>query len=146
MEDLVIYHVYDDQGNPLEVSKADGVHIYYVWGYNKRHPIAKLENFTASQAASIQTIINTAVTTSNNDNSAGDEDALRVALNNIRNNTSTAMVTTLTYEPLIGVTSITDPKGYTMYYYYDTANRLKYIKDSDGKVLSKNEYHYKGQQ
>jgi YD repeat-containing protein len=145
LEDRVIYHVYDDQGNPLEVSKADGVHIYYVWGYNKQHPIAKLENFTTSQASAIQTIINAAVTASNNDNSTASEDELRTALNNIRNNASTAMVTTFTYDPLIGVTSIADPKGNTMYYYYDAANRLKYIKDSNGKVLSKNEYHYKEQ-
>lgn len=55
------------------------------------------------------------------------------------------MVTTYTYDPLIGVTSITDPKGYTTYYEYDDFNRLKRVKDADEKILSQSEYHYKGQ-
>jgi YD repeat-containing protein len=53
------------------------------------------------------------------------------------------MVTTYTYDPLIGVTSITDPKDYTVYYEYDDFNRLKQVKDADGKILSENEYNYK---
>ncbi len=74
----------------------------------------------------------------------GNEGALRIALNNLRNlpALSDALVTTYTYDPLIGVTSITDPRGETIYYHYDDFNRLEYVLDQDGKVLSKNEYNY----
>jgi len=146
LEDRLVYHDYDNEGNPLEVSKADGTHEYYIWGYKGEYPIAKIENFTAPQAAAIQTsLLAPAVTASNNDNSIATEDILRTKLNDLRNNPtlSGTLVTTYTYDPLIGVTSMTDPKGYTIYYEYDAFNRLKQVKDQDGKILSANEYHYK---
>ena len=56
------------------------------------------------------------------------------------------MVTTYTYDPLVGVTSITDPKGYTTYFNYDEHGRLKQVKDTNQFLLSENFYHYKNQQ
>ena len=53
------------------------------------------------------------------------------------------MITTYTYIPLIGVSTITDPKGNTMTYTYDSFGRLQNVKDKDGNILSENEYHYK---
>ena len=75
----------------------------------------------------------------------GKEGALRDALNNLRNAIPNAMVTTYTYDPLVGITSTTDPRGYTTYYDYDNANRLKHVKDAQGNVLSENTYYYKNQ-
>ena len=46
LKDRITYHDYDNQGNPLEVSKADGSHIIYIWGYNNQYPIAKIANAT----------------------------------------------------------------------------------------------------
>ncbi len=43
------------------------------------------------------------------------------------------------------MTSETDPKGNTVYYDYDDFGRLEYVKDSEFKILSKNQYHYKDQ-
>ena len=54
-----------------------------------------------------------------------------------------SMVTTYTYDPLIGITSATDPRGYTTYYDYDGFGRLNQVKDADGHILSANEYNYK---
>ena len=53
------------------------------------------------------------------------------------------MITTFIYKTLIGVSSITDPKGDTVYYEYDDLNRLKFIKDAQGNLLSENQYKYK---
>ena len=54
-----------------------------------------------------------------------------------------AQMSYYTYDPLIGVTSMTDPRGYTIYYEYDTFNRLKTVKDKQGNIISENEYNYK---
>ncbi|WP_428233170.1 hypothetical protein [Flavobacterium sp.] len=134
---------YTANGKLIETKYPDGPSIYYVWGYNEQYPIAKLENFTAADAANIQSIITTAINASNADNSTVAENALRTALTNLRNAAPNAMATTYTYDPLIGVTSITDPKGYTMYYQYDNFNRLKLVVDAAGSLVSKNEYNYK---
>jgi hypothetical protein len=149
LEDRIIYHNYDNNGNPIEVSKKDGTKIYYVWGYNQTQPIAKIEGYTATDLANTNSLINTAVMASNSDNDRCldseicDEKELRNTLNTLRNSLPNAQVTTFTYDPLIGVTSITDPRGETIYYSYDFFNRLQFVKDKDGNILSKNEYNYK---
>ena len=158
LEDRIIYHDYDDKGNPVEVSKKDGTKIYYVWGYQQTQPIAKIEGYTAAQLASVQSLINIAISESNLDNDRtvdainngviikdGNEGNLREALRNLRENPNmlNAQVTSFTYDPLIGVTSTTDPRGQTVYYLYDAFNRLESVKDSEGNMVSKNEYHYK---
>ena len=56
-----------------------------------------------------------------------------------------AQMTTYTYEPLIGITGITDPRGETTRYVYDDFGRLKYIKDRNGNVLKRYSYHYYNQ-
>ncbi len=137
---------YYPNGNVKEVSKENGTHIIYIWGYQQTQPIAKIENATfVGLSSAIQEIIDTAVIASNNDINLSSENNLRTALNALRSSLPNAMVTTYTYDPLIGVTSITDPKGEAIYYHYDNFNRLEYVKDAQGNILSKNEYRYKGQ-
>lgn len=53
-----------------------------------------------------------------------------------------ALMTTYTYDPLIGVTSITDSKDMTTHYEYDVFHRLKTIRDANGKILESYDYHY----
>jgi len=148
LDNRIKYHDYYSNGNVQEVSKTDGTHIVYIWGYNEEYPIAKIENATYSDIPT--SIYNSIVSKSDLDDSVSDENILRTELDKLRNptyspNLVNAMITTYTFDPLIGVTSVTDPKGYTMYYEYDDANRLKQVKDADGNILSKNEYHYKSQ-
>ena len=135
-ENRLKYNAYDDYGNPLEVQQEGGVTIAYIWGYNKSQPIAKIENATyasvLSQVANLQTLSNT-----------GTEASLLTALNSLRTSLPNAMVTTYTYKPLIGISTMTDPKGDKMTYEYDEFNRLKQVKDQDGNVLSENQYNYK---
>lgn len=65
-----------------------------------------------------------------------------VVIDELRLHPADAMMTSYTYEPLVGMTSQTDPRGYTLIYEYDTANRLKTIKDEDGNILEHYEYNY----
>lgn len=57
-----------------------------------------------------------------------------------------AMMTTYTYKPGVGVSSITDVNNKTQFYIYDEFNRLQYVKDHEGNILQYNKYHYIGQQ
>ncbi|MBQ4805412.1 RHS repeat protein [Aquimarina sp. MMG015] len=134
LENRLQYYDYDDQGNPLEVSKADGAHISYIWGYNKQYPVAKVENATRAEIEALSGF-GADFHTGSGGLTAVQETRLRSLPN--------AMVSTYLYEPLIGVTSMTDPRGYTMTYHYDEFNRLKFVKDADGNLVSENQYNYK---
>ncbi|MFD0862226.1 RHS repeat domain-containing protein [Sungkyunkwania multivorans] len=137
------YHKYDSSSNPLEVSLKDGTRISYVWGYNEQYPIAKLEHASYDTMTTAQlSAIDTVKLASDADVDQPTEQAFRNALQALRDNFPDAMVSTYTYDPLVGVTSMTDPRGYTMYYEYDEFQRLKHVRDAEGNLLSKNEYHY----
>ncbi len=147
----IVYHDYDRYGNPIEVSKKDGIKNIYVWGYNKTMPIAKITNATFSEVNALVSTLNLlAISNADNDRTMlynGNEGNLRRALDSLRNNLpNTAEVTTYTYDPLIGITSITDARGKTTYFEYDSFNRLKTTKDAQGKLISDTTYHYKNQQ
>ena len=145
LEDRIKFHKYDDYGNPMELSKASGVRTMYVWGYNNTKPIAKIVGHSYTNISSnLLTAINDSRSASNNDSSVALENFLKTKLEAIRNHIDleNAQITTYTYDPLIGVTSVTDPKGYMIYYEYDDSNRLVHVKDKNGNILSKNEYNY----
>jgi len=54
-----------------------------------------------------------------------------------------AIMTTYTYDPLIGMTSQTDANGKTTYYEYDSFGRLKYVKDHENNIVKEYAYHIK---
>lgn len=54
-----------------------------------------------------------------------------------------AKMATYTYEPLIGVTSITDENNQTLKFFYDNFGRLLMKKDHKGNILEKYKYRYK---
>ena len=56
-----------------------------------------------------------------------------------------AQMTTYTYDPVVGITSMTDAKNMTTYYEYDSSQRLMNIKDKDGNIIKSYTYHYQGQ-
>ena len=134
LEDVLVYHRYDNYGNPLEVSKKDGTRISYIWGYNHTRPIIKIEGASYDEIA---IALGVSVTDLVNLNG--------VFLGMIRTQLPKAMVSNYSYKPLIGMTSMTDPRGYTTTYEYDEFNRLKYVKDAEGNILSENQYNYRTQ-
>ncbi|WP_306354302.1 RHS repeat domain-containing protein [Flavobacterium sp. '19STA2R22 D10 B1'] len=134
IENRIAYNAYDSKGNPQELQQEKGTPIVYLWGYNKSLPIAKIENATAAQVA-------TALGTDINGLQNYNETHIGT-LNNLRNSLAEAMVTTYSYIPQIGIRTITDPKGQTTTYEYDTFNRLQKIKDFQGNVIKENQYNY----
>ncbi|MDB9380915.1 hypothetical protein PN465_01475 [Nodularia spumigena CS-584] len=130
-ERKITYDKYDQKGNILQYTPENGIPVTYVWGYNGLHPIAKIENATYDHVTQMLNIpLNSLYT-------------LTAAPANIRQLLPEAMITTYTYKPLVGVTSITDPRGLITTFEYDSAGRLIQVRDYQGKILSENEYHYK---
>jgi hypothetical protein len=64
------------------------------------------------------------------------------SLDDVRLHPADAYMITYTYHPLVGVTSQTGPDGVMIYYFYDSLQRLSYIKDQDGNVIKRYQYHY----
>jgi YD repeat-containing protein len=135
LEKKLTYDLYDTSGNLTQYTPEGGAPVSIVWGYNKTQPIAKIENVTNAQLISALGVSDFSAIT----------EAQLASLNNLRTNSSftSSMITTYTYQPLVGVSSITDPKGDTVYYTYDGLGRLQYVKDAQGKLLTDYQYHYK---
>ena len=141
---------YDTFGNVILNAKLPGfisvnrdsiseISTYIIWGYNQTRPIAKIENATFDQVQPFESNLQAL-------SNGTDESALIAALNALRSSLPHAMVTTYTHIPLVGVSSITDPKGLKTTYEYDSFNRLKWVKDHEENILQKYCYNYKGQQ
>ena len=129
-------------GNLTELELVGGIRIVYLWGYFKQqYPIAKIENSTLAEVESTLT----AAELSGIQNGLYSESVLKSKLDKIRLGLPNAMVTTYTHNPLIGLTSITDPRGKETSYQYDDFKRLKAVLDDDLKFLQEYKYHYKGQ-
>ena len=54
----------------------------------------------------------------------------------------TAQMTTYTYEPLVGVTTKTDPNNFASYYEYDSFNRPYLVRDDNQNIIKHYEYNY----
>ncbi|WP_202703064.1 DUF5977 domain-containing protein [Flavobacterium sp. UGB4466] len=144
----ITYDQYDQKGNILQYTVEGGLPVAIIWGYNKTQPIAKVENASYDQIASY--VLNLQNRSDLDDDNCLTEDCneqiLRSNLQTLRTSFPQFMITTYTYNPLLGVTSITDPKGIPSYYEYDTLGRLKFVKDQDLNVVQKYCYNFKGQQ
>ena len=140
---------YDASGNLLEFKQDNGLSTIFIWGYNDTKLLAKIENASYSALPpDLTNLINSVKSLSDNDTTAAAETTLRNELNKLRSHSqlANAQLSTYTYDPYIGVTSITDVRGYTTYYSYDNQHRLKYLKDEDGNVLEAYNYNFKTNQ
>ncbi len=55
-----------------------------------------------------------------------------------------AQMTTYTFSPMVGMTSQCDATNKIINYEYDSFNRLKIVRDEDGKILKRVDYKYLG--
>jgi len=139
------YDKYDSKGNLQQYTTKDGIPTAIVWGYNQTQPIAKIVGVTYAQVSSLAAAIISAsdLDAANPSNEA----ALITALDNFRKDSAMAnyQISTYTYDPLIGVTSITPPSGIREVYLYDSAGRLKEVREGSqtGKLLKEFKYNYK---
>lgn len=154
---MVLMREYDDEGNIIEENNLiNGLITSFLWGYNNQYPIAKVVNANYSE---IESVLNTEVDIFSSATKLEalnmgyynkfdgavytlTENNIRSMLNELRTNLPNAQVYTYTYNPLIGMTSQTDPNGIITYYDYDDFGRLKLVKDHEGSILKSYEYNY----
>jgi len=139
------YDYYDNKGNLLQYTTKTGIPTAIVWGYNNTQPIAKIEGATYSQVSSLASAI---ISASDTDASAGvnnDESSFFGVMKTFRDSLPNYQVTTYTYDPLVGVRSITPPNGVRQVYIYDIANRLMEVREHNatGNLLKEYQYNYK---
>ena len=54
-----------------------------------------------------------------------------------------SLVTNCLYIPFIGISKITSPNLLKSHYSYSGLNRLKEVRDTEGKLIKSNTYNYK---
>ncbi len=128
---------YDSKGNILQFTNKAGIVSSIIWGYNYQYPVAQITGATYTAATSHLTVTMSAL-------QAMDGSSLRSELNNVRTGLPGLSVTTYTYKPGTGVTSITDPNNKINTYEYDGLNRLIVVKDQDGNAVKRNDYTIAG--
>lgn len=136
----IFYDLYDMQGNIRQYTTLDGTSTVLLWAYKGQYPIAEIKNTTYSHVLGI--INESALNAISSRIAPTGSDW--VLINNLRSDPamSNASVTTYTYKPLIGILTITDPTGLTVYYEYDSLGRLLRVKNDSGKVIEEYEYYY----
>jgi hypothetical protein len=141
----ISYDKYDNKGNIQQYTNKDGISTTIIWGYNQTKPIAKVEGAKLSDISPL--LITAIVNGSETDNATAplsDESSFFSILDNFRKDSSLAnyLITTYTYDPLIGVRSITPPSGIRETYKYDSVNRLEKVVDIYEKIIKEYKYNY----
>ena len=139
-----VYYLYDKYGNIQEVKQAgSNISTTYLWSYSNQYPIAKIENATYNEVKSAlsytsDTQIESLSAQSNPDMNLIDS-KLRAYFKD-----KTSLVTTYTYKPLVGMLTMTDPRGVVTKYEYDSFNRLAVTRNMDNNIVSHYWYVYQG--
>ena len=136
--------------NPIQVVPDDDFTTSYFWSYNNQYPVVQAKNISSE---SLHATVNTAAASVGLNVTTWISDPISEKTKWQNFNSAlrslcgpAVLITTYTYDPLIGMTSQTDPAGITTYYEYDSFGRLKLVKDDDGNIIKHYEYHYQNQQ
>lgn len=132
---------YTPKGN-VQCFKTNMYSTIVLWGYNGMYPIAEIKNCSLQSVKNAlgESFINLLETKTEPTESD------MAAINNLRSQFPSADITTMTYKPLVGVTSITDGRGFCMHYRYNTSGQLVeeyYYENGQMFILNHYYYHYK---
>ncbi|WP_027386473.1 hypothetical protein [Chryseobacterium gregarium] len=147
----VAYDDYDSKGNVRQFTSnynaatGAGTSSVIIWGYNQTFPIAKIEG---AKLSDIGTLADDIIQKSNADVDSTSETSLINALDSFRTNAALKnfIITTYTYDPLVGATTVTPPTGLREIYKYDKNGRLSSVADVNGNIIKDFKYNTKPQQ
>lgn len=135
------FHLHDDRGNPLWLTKS-GMDYSYVWSYSKKYAIAEVKNGVYTDiealygAQNLNTLSNSTIPT---------DDQIKNLSELLRNNLTGSQVTAYAFQPLVGISRIIDTRGRTVSYQYDIQQRLMSVFDHDRNIIKHFDYVYKGE-
>ncbi|WP_185249499.1 hypothetical protein [Chryseobacterium bernardetii] len=144
----ITYDQYDSAGNIRQYTNVSdentgkGFPSVIIWGYNNTMPIAKIEGATLTDITGLADNI---ISKSNLDIDAASETEFINALDAFRTNSALKnfQITTYTYDPLIGITTLTPPNGIREIYKYDQNNKLKAVVNVNGNIIQEYKYNIK---
>lgn len=140
----ISYDKYDSQGNIVQYTEKENLTTSFIWGYSGQYPVAKIEN---AKYADIINVFGNEATAQNRLSKlippSVSDTTIRNIIQLIRSGIPQAQVSTYTYKPSVGMTSMSDPRGITAYYSFNNANRLGYIADYDQNIIKSFVYRYK---
>ena len=120
------------KGQPVIATYADNVPVVYLWGNDYLHPVATIKTPNIIQAVSSLGF---------SPELAPDYSySLSNRISQLRERMPLCEITEYTYQPHIGIKSITAPSGKTTYYDYDIFGRLASISDTKRETV--NSYIY----
>lgn len=121
--------------NPAAEIKDNGNETVYIWGYNHQYIVAVIDGSYYNEVCGIFGTLDSFATSLTPD---------FTKLYNFRDRfVSRSRVTIYEYDPLVGVTKKILPDGSSIGYYYDSAGRLTYTTDSNGKVIKYYDYNFR---
>ncbi len=133
-----ITYKYDAYGNLEEEVKDSTEKVVYLYGYNHEYPVARIEgaNYLDVEKWATPTLIKKI--------SSDKGKSMESLLSTLRNCLSAypVMITTYTYIPLVGISSVTDANGARTTFTYDADGKLLTVKDTAGNTVDKYYYHF----
>jgi len=132
--------LYDAKDNVIQ-AKSNEIFTTYIWSYNYEYPIAEIKNATYADVKKALGYDDTQIA-SLATNSAPAVSSIRNLLTTYFKNLP-VLITTYTYNPMIGMSTETNPNGVVTYYNYDSFNLLKNIRDNTSNLIKTFDYHYK---
>ena len=139
-EERKIVYNYDKCGHPIYVVNNDAEKIVNLWSYNYQYPIAEIKGATFDQVKLALGYNNNSQVESLAAQSSPDVSLIDSKLRTYFKDMP-ASVTTYTYKPLVGMSSMTDPSGIVTKYEYDSFGRLTKV-DKEDKLVETYGYHY----
>lgn len=132
-------YTYNNKCDRISITK-DTEKVTYLWAYNYMYPVAEIRGATYSDLVTwgLSTNISNLATMTTTANVSS-------ALASIRSSLASrpVLMTSYTYDPLIGITSTTAPNGTKTTYTYDVMGRLLNVKNHGDSIIRKNSYNYR---
>lgn len=133
---------YDVYGNPVHIQK-DGNNAVYLWSYGGQHLVAEIVGTTYEEVVQGLSAVGISSIQSLSESRMADKSKL----DKLRDSAylGKAAITTYEYEPMVGMTCMTNPQGVTVYYEYDSFGRLNVVRDHDKNKVNSYHYNYQNQ-
>lgn len=137
-EKIMEFDKYTQDGKILQM-RNKGMLTSFVWGYNGYQPVIRAQNASYQNLEDVLGASNIQAVNTN-----PSEGTLQGYADMLRSNLKGAWITGYTFEPQIGLSSQSNPRGLKTTYSFDNLYRLAEIKNDNGDIVEAYKYNYRG--